>query len=288
MGIQPQNPLQSALTQERDSRAAEQATMDQVATETGGKAFYNSDGVQQAIETAVAQGSRYYMLSYSPANCKYDGSFRKIKLSLARKGYHLAYRHGYYAIDPQAPVKDFMELSLEIGTAAMQRGYPQSHQLLLAARVVPVGKPVKTAATQPAQTSTVGKKKSGPGIVEVQRYSIDYAIAGPQVRFIARGETHHAILDFMALAFDDNGNVLAKSAVHTSINLNSRTHQDVIVGGLRMHQQVDVPVAATSLRLGVEDELSRRLGTLELPLPLKAPPDEPRLRGRALPQVEPN
>jgi len=288
MGIQPPNPMQTALDQERAVRSAEQATMDEVATETGGKAFYNSNGIQQAIAEAVEQGSEYYMLSYSPTNRNYDGRFRKIKVSLTRKGYHVAYRHGYYAIDPQAPVKDFTDLSREIGTAAMQRGSPQSHQLLLAARVVPLGKSVKVAAPQAAETSTAGKKKPGPGLVEMQHYSIDYALAGPQMRFIAKGETHQAVLDFMALAFDDNGNVVAKSALQTTSNLNSRTLQDAFVGGLRMHQEVDVPVAATSLRLGVVDELSRRMGTLELPLPLKAPPDEPSLRGRTLPQVEPN
>src|ERR1039457_7204427 len=56
----------------------------------------------------------------------------------------------------------------------------------------------------------------------------------------------------------------------------------------RIHQEVDVPVNAVSLRLGVMDELARHLGTVELPLPLKTPADESDDRGRRLPPVGPD
>jgi hypothetical protein len=55
-----------------------------------------------------------------------------------------------------------------------------------------------------------------------------------------------------------------------------------------MHQEFEVPANAVSLRLGVVDVLSGHLGTLELPLPLSAPPEEARLTKRRLPPIEPN
>jgi hypothetical protein len=102
------------------------------------------------------------------------------------------------------------------------------------------------------------------------------------------GELRHAVLDFIVSAFRDDGSNVARTAVQTTSDLKPSVYQDVIVGGLRMHQEVDVPVNAVSLRLGVMDELARHLGTVELPLPLKTPADESADRGRRLPPVEPD
>ena len=98
------NPLQLELEQQHNAREAERATMDQVAEETGGKAFYGNR-IQQAVNAAVEQASAYYLLAYSPANRNYDGKFRKVKVSLEGAKYHLGFRRGYYAVDPQGPSK---------------------------------------------------------------------------------------------------------------------------------------------------------------------------------------
>ncbi len=191
-------------------RSVTQTTMDQIASDTGGKAFYNTNGIKEAIQTAVEQGSNYYMLSYTPANHSYDGRFRKLKVALAVKGYHVTYRRGYYAEDPFAPIPEGKDaLSRDVGIAAMQHGSPQSHQIVFATRVIPVGKPVKVDPTKDA----AGKKpkKNAIAITAVQHYAVDYAIAGPQLHFVDQGTLHHAVLAFMASAFDDDGKCLVSS-----------------------------------------------------------------------------
>ena len=60
----------------------EHGIMDRIAADTGGKAFYNTNGVEQAMSIAMEQASNYYALSYTPTNKKYDGKFRKVKVSL--------------------------------------------------------------------------------------------------------------------------------------------------------------------------------------------------------------
>ena len=61
------------------------------------------------------------------------------------------------------------------------------------------------------------------------------------------------------------------------------------VVGFRLHQEFDVPINATSLRLGVEDELNRKLGTMEISLPVPPAPDEPTTaKARALLEIEPD
>jgi VWFA-related protein len=282
------NPLMQATHESLEQQVGDQSTMDQIASDTGGKAFYNTNGIKEAIQTAVEQGSEYYMLSYTPTNRNYDGKLRKIKVTLASKGHHLAYRHGYFADDPFAALKqEKAALSRDVGMAAMQHGSPQAHQILFATRVVPVGKPTKVDPAK--QTSAQGKKKKGPLFTEVQHYAVDYAIAGSQLQFSLEGEVHHGAFNFMASSFDDDGKALSRIASRTTADLKSSSYQDVMVGGFRLHQEFDVPTNAVSLRLGVEDELNRKLGTVEIPLPVPPAPNEPTTaKARALPEIEPD
>ncbi len=78
-----------------------------MAEQTGGRAFLNTNGLAQAVASAINDGSNFYTITYSPADTRFDGAFRKVDLKLqgprAGQGLTLAYRHGYFAIDPAAP-----------------------------------------------------------------------------------------------------------------------------------------------------------------------------------------
>jgi hypothetical protein len=280
-------PMMQATHESLEAQVGDHSTMDEIAADTGGKAFYNTNGIKEAIQSAAEQGSNYYMLSYTPANHNYDGKFRKLKVQLAAKGYHIVYRRGYFADDPFAPIPEEKDaLARDVGVAAMQHGSPQSHQIVFATRVIPVGKPVKV---DPAKDASGKKpKKNAPVITAVQHYAVDYAIAGPQLHFVDQGNVHHGVLAFMASAFDDDGKSLSRVATRTTSDLKPSSYKDVMVGGFRIHQEFDVPVNATSLRLGVEDELNRRLGTLEISLPVPQPPEQAGLRAKTLPDIEPD
>src|SRR6516164_7034165 len=75
------------------------ASMEQLAKETGGQAFYNTNGLNDALTRVVNNGSRYYSLAYSPTNANMDGKFRRIQVKLISGKGALAYRRGYYAGD---------------------------------------------------------------------------------------------------------------------------------------------------------------------------------------------
>jgi VWFA-related protein len=80
--------------------AGEHGTMQAMADATGGHAFVNTNGLTQAVATAIDDGSNFYTLAYTPNHSERDGKFRKIKVQLARQGFTLSYRKGYYADDP--------------------------------------------------------------------------------------------------------------------------------------------------------------------------------------------
>ena len=81
------------------SQAFQHMDLDSIADATGGHAFYNTNGLKQAIAQIVNNGSNYYTLAYATTNKKWEGQFRHIKVKLERPGVRVQYRQGYYAID---------------------------------------------------------------------------------------------------------------------------------------------------------------------------------------------
>ena len=168
--------------------AAEHSTMSQMAEATGGHAFYNTNGLTQAVATAINDGSNFYTLTYTPANPNRDGKFRKIKVQLARQGVNLAYRHGYYADDPDkgpsrhqrsaaatkvadSAVTAAAPSPLQTMRVAMMRGSPTPTEIIMKVAVFPVGPSTQTE-DNPAPGNILSEKTHGP----FRRYSVSYAI----------------------------------------------------------------------------------------------------------------
>jgi VWFA-related protein len=266
----------------------EHATMTELAAQTGGKAFYNNNGIAQAIQTASEQGANYYALSYTPANKKYDGAYRRVKVTLPGKKYHLAYREGYYAINPFAPVRPSKDLTSSLARAAMQAGSPQSRQITFGVRVVPLGPP-RVVQDSAADVKSTKKRKDPLPPPEVQRYAIDHAVSSTDLRYAQAADgVYQDMLNFMVTAFDQEGNLLASQIAQTESNLKPEAFKEVLAGGLRMHQEIEVPTKCVSMRLGVEDVSNGHIGTLEVPLPVPPPPEVKQSSRRSLPPVEPD
>jgi VWFA-related protein len=81
------------------ARAFQQLDLNAIAEQTGGKAYYNTNGLKEVIAEIVNNGSAYYTLAYATGNQKWEGQFRHIKVKLSRQGLHAQYRQGYYAVD---------------------------------------------------------------------------------------------------------------------------------------------------------------------------------------------
>ncbi len=273
-----------ALAREADERD----TLNQFAIATGGKAFYSSNAISQAIETSVEQGSNYYTISYVPANKLYDGKFRKIKVSLAAKGYSLHYRQGYYADDAHTAARE-AELARRTRSVAMQHGSPPSRQLQFSVRVVPVGGKKKVDRAKLAGVLVPSKTADPPAQVEIQQYSIDYTFAGSELRFIPLPNADYRnVLMLMATSFDHEGEPLNDFSNIGTSDLPPDLYKKVIDGDFAVHQETDVPVEATWLRLGLQDQMNNHLGTVEIALPVPAAPESARRIRNPLPEIEPD
>jgi VWFA-related protein len=64
---------------------------------TGGRYFFGRNDVDAEISKSMAMGNSAYMLSYTPTDRKYDGSYRKIVVTVDRPGCTVVTRPGYFS-----------------------------------------------------------------------------------------------------------------------------------------------------------------------------------------------
>jgi VWFA-related protein len=72
-------------------------TLSEIAAETGGKSFQNSNDLSIGLKKAFADGREYYMLAYVSSNETQDGKFRKIEVRVKDSKALVSAKHGYWA-----------------------------------------------------------------------------------------------------------------------------------------------------------------------------------------------
>jgi VWFA-related protein len=73
------------------------ASMEELAELTGGRAFHDDNGIAALAREAIDDSREGYVLTYSPANYRKDGSAHTVQLKTSRKSVNLRYRPGYIA-----------------------------------------------------------------------------------------------------------------------------------------------------------------------------------------------
>jgi VWFA-related protein len=85
------------VTRQFDSQAASQDTLVALASDTGGKAFLDTNDFGGVYTKVIADTSAYYLIGYSSTNPARDGRFRRIRVTLKKQGLKVEHRNGYYA-----------------------------------------------------------------------------------------------------------------------------------------------------------------------------------------------
>jgi VWFA-related protein len=87
----------AAVLNDLSSNAATQETLSTLASDTGGKAFFDSNDFGAVFSQVQKDSSAYYVLGFTSTNAMKDGRFRHLKVQLNRADLKLDYRSGYYA-----------------------------------------------------------------------------------------------------------------------------------------------------------------------------------------------
>jgi len=262
-------------------------TEDLIASMTGGRAFYDTNDVTGALDEATSDGGNYYTLTYSPPEHEDNGKCHNIVVHLANSNDQLSYRH-YYCRVPmvssgtQEAAGPTLSIPLRAGDvlqANMKQGAPMVHDLVFSAHVRADGGAALATPEQMGQlqlqayfflTNRRNKPEKPLPPTRVQKYAIDYRVLDPQFKAEQR-DGRPATLEFAVAAFDNEGKML-NGVVNDGIPDTPGPAGENKTGLYRVHQSLDVPLNAVSLRVGVRDRLSDRMGTIEVPLPLKPEP----------------
>jgi VWFA-related protein len=224
-----------------------QLRAEQVAEQSGGLALYNNNDIASLITKAIDHGAHFYTLSYVPPSRTEDGRFHHIAITVNRPGLHLIYRKGYNAEDPPVHIPN---PGAPLMKAAMEGVAPAATQLLFDAQVD------AAPATKPAV----------PGKTSV-RFNILYLLPQSQIAF-ANGPdgTHNGSLEFDAIAYDDMRKRVALVSQTMKLPLTAEEYQQFTKTPFKFSQQLDLPPGQVTLRVGILDSVSNKVGTLEIPL----------------------
>jgi VWFA-related protein len=87
----------AALSNNMSSNFASQEVMATLSSDTGGKAFFDSNDFAPAFAQVQRDTSAYYAIGFHSTNPVRDGKYRKLSIKVNRPGIKLEYRPGYYA-----------------------------------------------------------------------------------------------------------------------------------------------------------------------------------------------
>jgi hypothetical protein len=87
----------AALSNNMNANFATQEVMAALSSDTGGKAFFDSNDFAPAFAQVQRDTSAYYAIGFRSSNPARDGRYRKLTIKLNRGGVKLEYRPGYYA-----------------------------------------------------------------------------------------------------------------------------------------------------------------------------------------------
>jgi VWFA-related protein len=97
-----------------NSNFTTQETLVTLASDTGGRAFLDSNDFSKIFKGVQQDTSTYYLLGYHSTNIARDGRYRRIVVKCSVPGVKIDYRRGYYApADYQHSTKDDKERQLE-------------------------------------------------------------------------------------------------------------------------------------------------------------------------------
>ena len=217
----------------------ERESMTEVAEQTGGRAFINTNDFSGAIARAMDDGSHYYTLAYTPDTKDEPATFHRIELKLPNHSdAKLSYRRGYFS-QPQISSAQAGLVALQ---GALQSGMPPSTMIYFTASV------------------------KLPDVTH-KSVQLNYVVSPNNVTFedTANGGKH-VVVDCMAIAFNREGKEVAHASDTLDGTLPGSAYQATLNRGLPASQELDLKPGTYNLRVGVQDRASQQIGTLDIPI----------------------
>lgn len=241
-----------------DEFATTQIAMEAIAQNTGGRAFYNTNGLDAAMAKAIDEGSHYYSLAYAPSNAKIDGKYRHIEVRIPHGHYKLSYRRGYYGDKPETH-QDSEDTANDPLLPLVGFGMPNFDQLTYKIQA----NPVRPQPAPDARRAGLNIEMKGP----FTRYGVDVVVSLQDFTFETTPDgVRHGRIEAMLIAYDRDGKIINMLKRKSSLALEPAVYGELQKKGLPFHLEIDVPPGDIYLRTGIYDLGSGNAGTLGFPL----------------------
>jgi hypothetical protein len=210
-----------------------------VARATGGIARFNRNDLADVLAEQFREGQDFYSISYTPANSKYDGKYRKIELTVPshdhrRPDYRLSYRHGYFAVETSFPTQN----TTDAFTLALKSDAPAA-----AAGVIFTSRFISPAAGGKA--------------------TLAYSIAAEGLAFTPAADGGNSVgVDCAIVEYDVSGKLLGSSQIHVDGHVKAGQLDRVKTSGLTARQDFVLAPGTASLAVGVRDHTTGNFGAI--------------------------
>lgn len=220
----------SATGRTRDS-------MDILAQDTGGRAFYNRNDIDTAIRSAIDDSTVTYVLGYYPTQDKWDGKFREIKVKVSRPGVQVRHRKGYMA----APLMENDPIKREQALLELARSP-------LAATGIRLTAQIENAAAK-TQNVTLSIRVD-PGSITLQK----------------TGQNWTGLLDVVIVQSVPDGRLFRAFSGAVGLTLTAERRDLLMKDGLEMSRTLTVRPDASQVRILVRDAPTGTTGSLIVPV----------------------
>ena len=218
-----------------------QSSLTELAEATGGKVFFATNDIHDAIRNAFDDSRVTYTLGFYPKDSSNDGSFHAIKVKVpGREHLSLRYRDGYFEPDP--PHQDPHRLAAELRQAVFS--------------------PVDATAIELS-----GSVSSVAG----HDCELKLKIGLASVSLSPEGDQWNGHLELAVFGLDESGNAYEFASKAVDLKLPQDAYDKALKTGWPYDQSFRLDPRASSLRVVARDLGSGNIGSLTIPAPAAAP-----------------
>jgi VWFA-related protein len=241
-----------ALASNMNSNFATQEVMGTLSTDTGGKAFFDSNDFAPAFAQVQRDSSAYYAIGFHSSNPLRDGRFRKLTIKVNRPDLKLEYRPGYYA------PADFKHSGKE------DRERDLAEQM---------------ASDLPATDMAVYLDALYFRLDENRFFvPVSLIVPGSQIPFVKGGDKDKATLDILGTVIDEGKRPIGQARETVKLNLDSA--QQARQKNIQYTTSFNLPPGKYHLKFVVRENQTGRMGSFEADITL------PEMKKAPLPQKQ--
>jgi VWFA-related protein len=222
--------------------------MQTLARRTGGRAYYNTNGIMGSIRETMNDSRVAYELGFYPSDVAWDGSFHAIHVKVNRPDVRIIAREGYFAL-PEPNLAPGVRAELLSETA---RSPVEATEIRIRVEVTP------------------------PNSKDEKKLKLSVSSPAKQFNFQQTNGEWSDVLQTAVVQLDDKNQVLQNAPMLFPVKVNAETYAKLMQQSLAFTREVPILPAAAELRVIVRDSANGHIGSVAIPLAFYFPPQSKR------------